>query len=70
MDVRTDSENRWEIRQYDHSTRRIRSIIAISENGSQSSVALSRPKHLNLTTHGKKGYSLSMELIEAEPLKE
>jgi len=68
VDVQSGFGDRWEIHQYNDSHKLMRSIVAFLDAGSTVSSAHSIPIRLELTAHGRYGYSLLMDLIEARPL--
>jgi len=70
VDIHTGPENRWGIHKYDYSRRLIRSVVAVPGVASTLPPEISRPSRLEFTAHGRYGYSLLMDLIEARQLPE
>jgi hypothetical protein len=70
IDVRIPAEGRWEVRRYDAGGRLVRRLEALSCRRSGAESPRPVPCRLTLTAYGRPGYTLRLELVEAEKLED
>lgn len=69
VDVIARNDKGWELRQYGKDLRLSRTVRAFFDKNGGDSAQLGIPARLELTAHGSPGYALTMDLLEAVPLK-
>jgi hypothetical protein len=70
IDIVTNSDNTWEIRQYNKDLRLTRTVRAWPPNDAGSGDNQHIPKRLELKSRGFHGYRLAMTLVDAVLLSE
>jgi len=70
VDIVTNSDNTWEIRQYNKDLRLTRTVKAWPPDDAGSVDNRHIPGRLELKTHGFHGYRLAMTLVDAVPLSQ
>ena len=70
IDISPMRNNIWTIHKYDKNARLSRSVEAYACDKANQQFQQSIPCRLQLTAHGRPGYTLYMKLLEAEPVQE
>ena len=69
VDIIAGNDKDWELRQYGKDLRLSRTVRAFFDKNGGDSAQLGIPARLELTAHGSPGYALTMDLLQAVPLK-
>jgi hypothetical protein len=69
VDIITGNDNGWELKQYSGDLRLSRTVKAFYDENGGPAARFGIPARLELTAHGSPGYALTMDLLDAVPLK-